>query len=61
MQKALNTFWNEENGQDMVEYTLLLGVFALCGAAVLVDLRNEMTIVWKTINTSFGSSATSVS
>ena len=57
MEKLLNTFWNEEHGQDMVEYSLLLGFIALSGAAVLTGLRNEMTSVWQAISTSFSSAA----
>jgi hypothetical protein len=31
MQKLMSDFWKEENGQDKVEYTLLLGVATLAG------------------------------
>ena len=57
MQQRLNAFWNQENGQDMVEYSLLLGFMALSGAGVLTGLRTEMVNVWNTINTSFASAA----
>jgi Flp pilus assembly pilin Flp len=57
MQTLLSAFWNEENGQDMVEYSLLLGFLALTGAAVLTGLRNEMTSTWNTISTSFSTAA----
>jgi Flp pilus assembly pilin Flp len=57
MQYLLSAFWNEENGQDMVEYSLLLGFVALSGAAVLTGLRNEMTSIWQAINTSFSTAA----
>jgi Flp pilus assembly pilin Flp len=57
MQQLLSAFWNQENGQDMVEYSLLLGFVALSGAAVLTGLRNEMVHVWNTISTSFSTAA----
>jgi Flp pilus assembly pilin Flp len=57
MQKLLSSFWNEENGQDMVEYTLLLGFIALTGTAVLTGLRTEMTGVWQAISAGFSSAA----
>jgi Flp pilus assembly pilin Flp len=57
MPTQLSAFWNEENGQDMVEYSLLLGFLALTGAAVLTGLRNEMTSTWSTISGSFSTAA----
>ena len=57
MQQRLKAFWNQENGQDMVEYSLLLGFVALSGAGVLTGLRNEMVNVWNTISASFASAA----
>ena len=57
MQKMLNAFWNEENGQHMVEYSLLLGFVALSGAAVLTGVRNELTSIWNAISASFSTAA----
>jgi Flp pilus assembly pilin Flp len=57
MPKLLSTFWNEENGQDMVEYTLLLGFVALTGAAVLTDLRAQTVTIWQAISAGFSSAA----
>jgi len=53
----LSTFWREETGQDMVEYSLMLGFIALTGAAVLTGLRNEMTSAWQVISASFTNAA----
>ena len=50
MQKMLSAFWNEDSGQDMVEYTLLLGVFAVIGAGVLVGVRQQVVVVWQTVS-----------
>ena len=58
MQNMLIAFWNAENGQDMVEYSLLLGFIALSGAAVLTGLRSEMVNTWHTISTSFSAAST---
>ena len=46
----LSAFWNEDSGQDMVEYALLLGVFAVIGAGVLVGVRQQVVVVWQTIS-----------
>jgi len=50
MQKMLSAFWNEDSGQDMVEYALLLGVFAVIGAGVLVGVRQQVVVVWQTVS-----------
>jgi Flp pilus assembly pilin Flp len=57
MPNVLNNFWNEESGQDMVEYSLLLGFVALTGAAVLSGLRTEMTSIWQAISGGFSTAA----
>ena len=53
MQQRISAFWNEENGQDMVEYTLLLGFIALIGAAVLTGLRDQTVSIWRAISGGF--------
>ena len=53
----LSVFWNEENGQDMVEYTLLIGFMALAGAGVLSGVRHEMISVWQGISAGFSNAA----
>jgi Flp pilus assembly pilin Flp len=53
MQKLLSAFWSEENGQDMVEYSLLIGFIAVSGVGVLSGVRNEMVSVWQAISASF--------
>jgi Flp pilus assembly pilin Flp len=57
MQKLLLTFWREENGQDMVEYSLLLGFVALSGAGVLTGIRDQMVGIWQAISAGFISAA----
>ncbi len=57
MKNLLSALWNEENGQDMVEYSLLVGFMALMGAGVLTGLRGQMVGTWSTINASFASAA----
>lgn len=59
MQNAISSFWKQENGQDMVEYSLLIGFVALSGAAVLTGVRTEMTSIWNAISTSFATAASS--
>jgi Flp pilus assembly pilin Flp len=55
MQQLLSAFWNEETGQDMVEYTLVLGFVGLVGAAVLTGLRDQTLSIWRAISAGFTS------
>lgn len=52
---ALLNFWREEDGQDMVEYALLLGFIVVCAAAILTTTRTQMSTIWSTINSSLSS------
>jgi Flp pilus assembly pilin Flp len=57
MQELLNNLWNDEDGQDMVEYSLLLGFVALSGAAVLTATRNQVVSIWQAISAGFVAAA----
>ena len=39
-------FWNEEDGQDLVEYTLLLAFVALASAALFIGAGGSVNSVW---------------
>ena len=43
-------FCRGEEGQDLVEYTLLLAAVALAGAAALVSMGNTTSGLWNTVN-----------
>ncbi len=45
---ALKSFWQEEDGQDMVEYALLAFV-ALAAITVLGTVKTNMQAMWTTI------------
>ncbi len=55
MKRALHKFWSQEDGQDMVEYALLLSFIVVCALAVMTSARGQLTAVWSTINSSFSS------
>jgi len=44
-----NLVWSEE-GQDLIEYSLLLAFVALAGAAVFVGMGNTTSGIWNTVN-----------
>jgi Flp pilus assembly pilin Flp len=45
------SFWIREEGQDVVEYALLLAFVCLAGAAMFVAMRGETSTIWQNVNT----------
>jgi Flp pilus assembly pilin Flp len=39
-----------EDGQDMVEYVLILGFVALVGAAAMIGMGGNISAIWNIIN-----------
>jgi len=54
-------FWNEEDGQDLVEYTLLLAFVALASAALFIGAGTSVSSIWTTANSRLAEAATSAS
>jgi Flp pilus assembly pilin Flp len=48
---ALTAFWKEEDGQDLVEYSLLLAFIALSAIALLSGIKPKLSTLWGMINT----------
>lgn len=55
--ELLKKFWNEEEGQDLIEYGLLLGFITLAVVTALGTIRNQLS----TIYSSTASAVTSAS
>jgi Flp pilus assembly pilin Flp len=53
----LKSFWREDRGQDVVEYTLLMAAMALATAAVIIPMKNEVSAIWTATNTALNSAA----
>ncbi len=51
----VSKFVKEEDGQDLVEYSLLLGFIALAAAAALPALKTSITGVFTKIQTKLNS------
>jgi Flp pilus assembly pilin Flp len=39
-------FWGDEDGQDTMEYTLLLGFVALAAAAIFPVVTDSIKVIW---------------
>ena len=47
----LRNFWNDEQGQDLIEYTLLMAYVALASAALFLGAGGSIKGIWTTTNT----------
>ncbi|HEX4227521.1 MAG TPA: Flp family type IVb pilin [Bryobacteraceae bacterium] len=45
-------FWQDEQGQDLVEYSLLLAFIALAAVGVLSTVKSSISTIWNSINSS---------
>jgi Flp pilus assembly pilin Flp len=54
----LKAFWQEEEGQDMVEYALLLAFVALAGVSLLSGISGSIKGIFTSINTNLGAANT---
>jgi Flp pilus assembly pilin Flp len=54
-----NRFWKEEDGQDLVEYTLLLAFIALASAALFISAGESVSSIWTQAETRLSQAAAS--
>ena len=47
---TLMAFWREEDGQDLVEYALLMAFIALAAVAVLTSVSGQVSTLWNSIS-----------
>jgi Flp pilus assembly pilin Flp len=57
----LQNFWNDEQGQDLIEYTLLLAFVALASAALFIGAGGKVSTIWTITNNQLSSAAASAS
>ena len=50
MKQLMVRFLREEEGQDLIEYTLLLGFVALASAALFIGAGNAASSIWSVAN-----------
>ena len=46
MIQMLRNFWQEESGQDLIEYTLLLAFVCLVAAAIFIGAGQYTSAIW---------------
>jgi Flp pilus assembly pilin Flp len=50
MMRLVRTFWKEDQGQDLIEYTLLMAFVALASAALFLGAGGSIAGIWTTSN-----------
>ena len=61
MKTQIRKFMNDEQGQDLIEYTLLMAFVALASAALFLGAGGNISGVWKSGNTQLSTANTSAS
>jgi len=51
----LRNFWNDEQGQDLIEYTLLMAFVALASAALFLGAGGSIKGIWSVTNSQLAS------
>ena len=57
----LRRLWQDEQGQDLIEYTLLMAFVALASAALFIGAGGSIQGIWSTTNSQLVAANTSAS
>ncbi|MGD0773162.1 MAG: Flp family type IVb pilin [Candidatus Solibacter sp.] len=57
----LRNLWNDEQGQDLIEYTLLMAFVALASAALFLGAGNSVKGIWSASSSQLSAANTSAS
>ena len=57
----LRNLWNDEQGQDLIEYTLLMAFVALASAALFLGAGGSIKGIWAVSNSQLAAASTSAS
>jgi Flp pilus assembly pilin Flp len=61
MNQFLYRFWRDEDGQDLIEYTLLITFIAIATAAVVGQGQNSIRAIWGQSNSTIVQANTAAS
>ena len=61
MKTRIKNFINDEQGQDLIEYTLLMAFVALASAALFISAGGSIQGIWLSTNTNLTAANTSAS
>jgi Flp pilus assembly pilin Flp len=58
---GLRRLWNDETGQDLIEYTLLVALVAMASTALFLAAGGSISGIWTTSNSQMASANTQAS
>jgi Flp pilus assembly pilin Flp len=61
MKSMIMNFVRDEQGQDLIEYTLLMAFIALASAAIFVNAGSSVSSIWGKASNQLANAATSAS
>ena len=61
MKNMMMRFVKDEQGQDLIEYTLLMAFIALASAAIFVNAGTSVNSIWKSACNQLSNAAVSAS
>ena len=61
MLNVMKRLWQDDQGQDLIEYTLLMAFVALASAAIFVSAGSSISGIWGSASTQLSNAATSAS
>jgi Flp pilus assembly pilin Flp len=56
--ETIRNFWSDDQGQDLIEYTLLMAFVALASAALFIGAGGSISGIWTTTNTQLAAANT---
>ena len=54
---SISVLWKDEEGQDLIEYTLLMAFVALSSAALFGNAGSSVSKIWSTGNSTLSTAA----
>jgi Flp pilus assembly pilin Flp len=61
MTTMIRNFWRDDQGQDLIEYTLLMAFVALASAALFISSGASVSAIWADSNTELSTAASTAS
>jgi Flp pilus assembly pilin Flp len=59
--RLVKNFWQDQQGQDLIEYTLLMAFVALASAALFIGAGSSIKGIWTATNTQLTTANTQAS
>jgi Flp pilus assembly pilin Flp len=59
--ETMRNFWSDDQGQDLIEYTLLMAFVALASAALFIGAGGSISGIWTASNNQLAAANTSAS